>query len=82
MFTEKDYVLICHGCGRLHTVRATFLSSPMSVAVDNWTVPAMGCPECCKTGKQGEAYRNGMTPEALERAVFEFRYYLALKGDE
>lgn len=53
MFGPKDYILVCHGCGKFHVVRSEFLSVPMSYRFDIpgdsgrfWTIPAHGCPEC------------------------------------
>jgi hypothetical protein len=83
MLGEKDYVLVCHGCGKFHVVRAMFMSMPLATMFDDpdnsrkrWCVPNRGCDDCIGTGIIKTAYEKGMTPEARERANREFVEWL------
>lgn len=57
MFQEKEYKVICHGCGTVHTVVASFLSSPVSLEVSGVAYPTMGCGSCrAQKGRIREAF--------------------------
>lgn len=88
MFSPKDYILVCHGCGSFHSQRAEFLSAPGAIAFEvdggarTWTVPTLGCPACMATPRDPErprehpiarAFDKGMTREARGRADLAFR---------
>jgi hypothetical protein len=70
---EKIYKCVCHGCGKIHEVKACFLSTSLTIEIDSRVFGCYGCAECVAVGRQGEAYRNGMTREAMERARREWR---------
>lgn len=86
MFTERDYVCVCHGCGRFHIVRSMFISVPMSMSFPTgdekgtqWCVPALGCLSCQLTPRDANgdnpislAWKHGSTPAALMVAVNAF----------
>lgn len=87
MFTEKIYILVCHGCGRFHEQRAQFLSAGSALAFEStsrkdvkWVVPTLGCEDCLHTHTDNpddhpirKAFLHGMTPEARDRANREFK---------
>ena len=77
--SERTYTLICHGCGRLHEKRASFLSSPLAFRVGDWTIPMSSCGECPREAI-ANAYHNGMTPEARARATREGEAWIARKA--
>lgn len=68
MFSPKVYVLVCHGCGAFHEMKAEFLAAPMSMRFPcpptddgkerEWSVPALGCPDCMKAPRDA----NGENP--------------------
>ena len=63
----KIYELCCHGCGKLHAIRATFLSVPMSIiANDGENYGCRACEECMQEkGRIKRAY------DALMAGTFE-----------
>lgn len=84
MFPKRDYIVVCHGCGKFHIIKTEFLSSSISFAFKTpegttWTVQGCGCKECMmenkKDGRIRDAFRNGMKPEVRERAEKEFNDY-------
>ncbi len=91
MFTPKDYIVVCHGCGKFHIVVAHFLGMPLSIGfkdgVTTWCIPAYACPECQSEpsviGKDGrrcgrikDAFVHGMSADARARANSEFPEWL------
>lgn len=54
-----EYTCVCHACGRVHTVRAYFLSVPTLQFDSNGVrheLPMRGCPECVAEGKIKDAW--------------------------
>lgn len=80
MFTEKKYIVVCHGCGRFHEYVSAFISAPMSIGFPpdaqgrRWVVPNLGCPECLAdpTKPIRHAFDHGMSAAAMARAESEF----------
>ena len=77
---RHDYLMICHGCGRLHKVHCDFISSPLAIGFrfaddSQLSIPANGCPECMAIKLPREqhpiflAWSQGMTREAYNRAA-------------
>lgn len=91
MFTPRDHVVVCHGCGSFHIIRTAFLGSALSLSFNQqdgdtrrvWVVPAHACPTChaIKTDKREDhpiarAFNHGMTPEARALANTQFTEWL------
>ena len=77
-FGEFDYLMVCHGCGKFHTQRSAFISTPMSIGFSfedgtNLCVGAYGCADCMTApGKPiRKAYYEGMTREAYNNAAVQ-----------
>lgn len=73
MLTEKDYIVVCHGCGHIRKHRAMFLSTPLSLSAkrENTTycIPAFGCSDCIRSAAIKTAYDKGVTAATI--ATFE-----------
>jgi hypothetical protein len=74
--STKKYLMLCHGCGTLHVELAYFISTPLSFGWNfedgsSLSIGCHGCPACMKDTARPiyNAYRNGMTVEALEKAM-------------
>lgn len=87
MFSEKDYIMVCHGCGKFHIVRSMFISTPCAIQFkvegSCYIVPNYACPECNHepsvigpdnryVGRIRDAFLFGMSAESRERANREF----------
>lgn len=74
MLTEKTYTVVCHGCGKIHQVKACFMSTPLSMELTNgrgmyWTLGCHGCPECMKDPSIiREAWEKGIKRETIAAA--------------
>lgn len=84
MFDVRDHIVVCHGCGSFHVVRASFLGSSLSIGFKGkahgvtWCIPAHGCPMCAsqkaegRTGRIAQAFDKGMAPASYAEAVRQF----------
>lgn len=78
-----DYVMLCHGCGKFHAVRAYFISTPLAIQFkfedgSLLNCPASGCKTCMvdPTRPIRKAFFDGMTREAYNAAA----QHLGAKG--
>jgi len=69
MFTEKDYIVVCHGCGHIRKHRAMFISTPLSLSArrgnTTYCIPAWGCKDCIASSAIKTAYDKGITPTTM-----------------
>lgn len=82
MFTERDYICVCHGCGQFHVVRSMFMSVSMmqgfASSTDSkrtWAVPCYACPDCRQTANGHRikaAFDHGSTDESKARMQAQF----------
>ena len=72
MFGVKDYVCCCHGCGAVHIVKSSFMSSPLSIGVyapngQQWSLPAHSCTECASPALR-ERFKDNMDEHPVRKA--------------
>jgi hypothetical protein len=86
-FGLKDYLMVCHGCGKLHAVLSAFISTPLAIAFkftdgSLLSVPAYGCKDCMSAPGEviRKAYYEGMTKTAYNAAATRLDAELTTKG--
>jgi hypothetical protein len=73
MLAPKDYIMVCHGCGKFHTVHSAFISSSVAIRLENWCIPCYSCVDCRQVPERiYEAWKNGMSADARAKAQSEF----------
>jgi len=73
MFNSYDHVMICHGCGKFHAVRSSFISSSLSIGFrfadeSQLYVPAYSCGGCSREVIR-DAWKNGTKRLAYNAAA-------------
>jgi hypothetical protein len=70
----KTYLMFCHGCGKIHGIRAEFISGmSASFGFSDGSSIGIGCHKCsdCPSEAIRDAYNNGIKREVWNRAAAE-----------